>query len=268
MQSKEPSDISNQYLTKDNFEQIYSLYFNKIYNLAFKIIGNWDAAADITQETFIQVLANSDKYRGQSQIYTWIYAIAKNNCFKYIKRIRKKSFSSMEELIRMASLNEEEYSQQEKQQYIVQVKDGCLLGLIRCLSFNQRISFILNVLFDVPVKDVASVISKSENSTRILICRARKNIREFLCRNCSLYDNNNSCRCENLISFSLKQGWIEKYNPAISPNLVEAEIKVFKNEISLYKTVQLRSESVDLKKKILFSIEELKFNIFSQRKVK
>ncbi|KNY29827.1 RNA polymerase sigma factor [Pseudobacteroides cellulosolvens] len=267
MQSKEPSDISIQPLIKDNFEQIYLLYFNKIYNLAFKITGSSDAAADITQETFIQVLTNADKYRGDSQIYTWIYAIAKNNCFKYIKKIRKNSFHSMEELIKTASFNVE-YSQQEKQQYIVQVKDGCLLGLLRCLSFNQRIAFILNVLFDVSMKDVASVISKSENSTRILICRARKNIREFLCRNCSLYDNNNSCRCENLISFSLKQGWIEKYNPNISPNLVEAEIKVFKNEISLYKTIALRSESDDLKMKILFSIKEQKFNIFSQKKVK
>lgn len=97
----------------------------------------------------------------------------------------------------------------------MQVKDGCLLGLLRCLSLNQRIAFILKVLFDIPIEDVALIIDKSKNSTRILICRARKNLREFLCRNCSLYSEDNHCKCENLILFSLKQGWVEKYNHTI-----------------------------------------------------
>ena len=252
----------------DWFEQIYSLYFSKIYNLAYRMTGNSEASADITQETFTQVISNFNKHKGDSHIYTWIYAIAKNICFRYLKNIKKRSFGFMEELIEKASVYEEEYSEQEKQGYIMQVKDGCLLGLLRCLSLNQRIAFILKVLFDIPIEDVALIIDKSENSTRILICRARKNLREFLCRNCSLYSKDNHCKCENLILFSLKQGWVEKYNHTILPQVVEAELKEFKNEISLYKTISLNSHSNDIRMKILLSIKEQKLNIFSEKKVK
>lgn len=250
------------------FEQVYSIYFNKIYNFAYRMTGNSDAAADIAQETFTQVFLNFHKYKGYSKIYTWIYAIAKNICFRYLKDLKRKSFYSMEELIRKVSISEEEYSEQEKQQYIRHVKDGCLLGLLRCLSLNQRIAFILNVLFDIPINDIAVIIKKSENSTRILICRARKNLREFLCKNCSLYDINNHCNCENLIAFSLNQGWIEKYNPNIPPEAVESELKEFKSDIGLYKTIPLRNVCDDVRMKILLSIKEKKFNIFYEKKVK
>lgn len=40
----------------DWFEQLYSLYFSKIYNLAYRMTGNSEASADITQETFTQVI--------------------------------------------------------------------------------------------------------------------------------------------------------------------------------------------------------------------
>ena len=46
--------------------------------------------------------------------------------------------------------------------YISQVKDGCLSGLLRCLSLQQRLAFILNVLLDLPLEQVASVIDKAK----------------------------------------------------------------------------------------------------------
>ncbi len=72
----------------------------------------------------------------------------------------------------------------------------------------------MNVLQNKSIEDTAQVIDKSESATRTLVHRAKKNIKDFLCKNCSLYNQENSCKCENMINFSLKQGWItynEKY---------------------------------------------------------
>jgi hypothetical protein len=115
---------------------------------------------------------------------------------------------------------------------------------------------------------VAKAIDKSENSTRILVHRARNNLRAFLCNNCSLYNDTNKCRCENLISFSLKQGWIEKYNPAITPKTIEAELKTLKNEITLYQTISLKKEPDNLRLKILDLAKNHDYSIFSGQKVK
>jgi RNA polymerase sigma-70 factor (ECF subfamily) len=256
--------------TTEVFNEIYCDYSNKVFNFAYQMTGDEKIAEDITQETFVKVFSNLDSFRGESHIYTWIYSIAKNLCLRYLENRKRSSFRSLEDLIEKASVTDgcEQYDEPERLSYINQVKDGCLLGVLRCLSLNQRIAFILNVIFDLPASDISNVIGRSENATRILVHRARKNIKQFLCDNCSLYNEDNNCRCENLVSFSLKQGWIKKYNPPVNPEVVESEIKALKNEIILYKSIASKSESIDLKERILSIIRNENLNIFSAQKVK
>jgi RNA polymerase sigma-70 factor (ECF subfamily) len=247
-------------------ETLYKKYHNKIYNLALRMTGNQDAANDITHDTFLQAFKSIEKFRGESQPYTWLYKIAKNNCLKFLEKRDHSTVSSLQELIdKNSSPVSEEVTEAEKMNYILQVKDGCLLGLLRCLSLQQRLAFILNVLLDLPLTQVASIIEKSENATRILVHRSRQNIKEFLCSNCSLYDPRNACRCENLINFSLKQGWIGLNNQI----QVESEIKELKNEISLYKTLQDKSPTSNIDKQIQQLLAEMNHSIiFNDKKVK
>jgi RNA polymerase sigma factor (sigma-70 family) len=250
----------------ENVEIIYKKYSKKIYNLAYRMTGDKDDASDITQDTFIQGFKSLNKFKGESQIYTWLYKIAKNNCLRFLEKKNKTTFLSLQELIDKTSTPvSDEISETEKFHYITQVKDGCLSGLLRCLSLQQRLAFILNVLLDLPLEQVASVIDKSENATRILVHRSKQNIKDFLCNNCSLYDSKNTCRCENLINFSLKQGWISLNNPL----RIESEIKDLKNLVSLYKTLQEPSPANELDKKIQQLLADKEdFLIFNGKKVK
>jgi RNA polymerase sigma-70 factor (ECF subfamily) len=269
MQLAESSN-KKECLAEHYFTDIYSRYSNKIYNLAYRMTGNEEVAEDITQDTFIKVFNNYNTFRGESNLFTWIYTIAKNSCFQYLKKTKKGRFQSIEGLIDKVSVpaDNDQYEDLEKHLYINQVKDGCLLGLLRCLSFNQRIAFIFNILNEVSIKDVSQIINKSENSTRILIHRARKSLKDFLCRNCSLYQEDNKCKCESLISFSLKQGWIKRYNPTVAPEIIESELKALKDEIAIYKTIPDSNGSDKLKEKILNIKGNSNLNIFSVKKVK
>lgn len=230
-------------------EALYTSYSSKIYNLAYRMTGNRDDASDITHETFIQAYNSLDKFKGESHIFTWLYAIAKNNCLKFLKHKKKTTFESMQTLInQVGSPVSEEIPEADKANYIAQVKDGCLSGLLRCLPLTQRLTFILHILLDVSVEQVATIINKSENATRILVHRSRQNIREFLCKNCSLYHSHNKCRCENLINFSLKQGWIEQNG--LNNNRLESEIKNLKDVVALYKSLQDAAPAPGMEKKI------------------
>jgi len=233
--------------------------------------GNADDANDITQDTFIQVLKSIDNFKGESQVYTWLYRIAKNNCLQFLEKKEKTTFLTLQELVeKVSSPILEEISEIEKSLYISQVKDGCLSGLVRCLSLQQRLSFILNVLLDLPIAQVAEVIEKSENATRILVHRSKQNIREFLCCNCSLYDSKNHCRCENLINFSLKKGWIVSISET-KGNIkqIEKEIRNLKNVVSLYRTLQEKTPTAIFSKQFrqIFAQKE-DFLIFNNKKVK
>lgn len=221
-----------------NPEVLYNQYRNKIYNLAFRMTGDREDADDITQETFIQAFKSFHKFKGESQVYTWLYKIAVNKCFRVLKKKNRTSFLSLQHLINHAgSPVSDEVSETEKMNYINQVKDGCLSGLLRCLSLQQRFAFILNILLGLPVTQVAGIIDKSENATRILVHRSKQNIKHFLCSNCSLYDSKNSCRCDNLINFSLKHGWIGADNKENDTLQIESEIKELKSVVGLYRTL-------------------------------
>jgi hypothetical protein len=152
-----------------------------------------------------------------------------------------------------------------------QVKEGCLLGLVRCLSFYQRAAFILHILMEIPITETAEILNKSESATRTLVFRAKKNIKEFLCKNCSLYDPGNPCWCENLIGFSLKQGWIQKregftefqnYGP--ESRVIEREIYGTEKMVRLYRSLPGNNYHEQVKK-LIFSGNQL---IFSNQKVK
>lgn len=232
--------------------------------------GNKDDASDITQEVFIQAIQSVNHFRGDSQVYTWLYRIAKNKCLRFLKKKNQTTFLSLQGLVdTVSSPVPDEISETDKLRYISQVKDGCLSGLIRCLSIQQRLAFILSILFDLPVKQVADIIGKSENATRILVHRSKQNIKNFLCRNCSLYDSTNPCHCENLVNFSLKQGWISLNSGTAHIADIETEIKDMKRVVSLYKTLQDELPADDLTQQIRQMLSDKEnFLILSEKKVK
>jgi RNA polymerase sigma-70 factor (ECF subfamily) len=222
------------------FPDIFESYKDKIFALAHKMTADRNVAEDITQETFIKCYENLNKFRGESHIYSWLYAITKNSCLRFLKKQKKTSSQELENLLSFASDSQtDSLDEKHKGNYINQVKEGCLLGVLKTLSFNQRIVFIMNVLQNHSIKFTALVINKSESATRTLVHRARKNIKEFLCKNCSLYKEQNSCRCENMINFSLRQGWI-KYNenyPFNLPEKIGKEINDSKKIFQLYSSL-------------------------------
>jgi RNA polymerase sigma factor (sigma-70 family) len=253
-----------------NTEIIYNQYSKRIYNLAYRMTGDVDDAHDITQETFIQAYNSIQTFKGESQIYTWLYQIAKNKCLRFLEKKNKTTFLSLQGLINnVSSPVSDEFSEAEKLVYISQVKEGCLSGLIRCLSIQQRLAFILHILLEMPIDQVAIVIDKSENAARILVHRAKQNIKEFLCNNCSLYHSKNSCRCENLVNFSLKQGWIGLNSELNNHEKIETEIKDLKSMVSFYNTLPKIPIDEDLTRQIKKLLaENQNFIIFNDKKVK
>ena len=243
--------------------QLYQLYAKKVFNLAYRITGDRAAAEDILHDVFVLVLQKQDQFKGESSVYSWVFAITKNASL----RAHKRTFRGFEKLIQIAERPPQASfdSELERRYYIRQVKNGCLTGLLRCLSFHQRIAFILQVLFDIPTKTISAVLNKSENSVRILVSRAKDKLRAFLCNNCSLYDSANSCKCENMVRFSLQNAWITKHDRKTAPATIEAELKDFKSEVLLYQSLLDQDPPRELPPDILARDDLM---ILSRRKVK
>lgn len=72
------------------FESLIEAYEARIYNLAYRMLGNPEDARDAAQETFLKAYSALRRFRGDSSFSTWIYRIARNSCLDAI-RTRKRS---------------------------------------------------------------------------------------------------------------------------------------------------------------------------------
>jgi len=75
-----------------SFDALVAIYEKKIFNLVYRFLGDYEEAADVTQETFISAYRSFDRFRGEAKVYTWLYQIAVNHCRNRLrKRARSRS---------------------------------------------------------------------------------------------------------------------------------------------------------------------------------
>jgi RNA polymerase sigma-70 factor, ECF subfamily len=70
------------------FEALVERYQSKIRNITFGILGNREDADEIAQEVFAKVYFAVPTFDARSSLYTWIYRIAVNECFGFLRKSR------------------------------------------------------------------------------------------------------------------------------------------------------------------------------------
>lgn len=70
------------------FDEVYSRYAAMVFNLALRLSGDGDEAADLTQEIFLRVFRHLDSFSGRSALKTWIFRVALNHCRERLSRFR------------------------------------------------------------------------------------------------------------------------------------------------------------------------------------
>ncbi|MGC8832725.1 MAG: RNA polymerase sigma factor [Armatimonadota bacterium] len=112
----QPPQVNCQIEDEDrnlSFEELVAKYERRIFNLIYRQVGDYEDAADLTQETFVKAFKAFSKFRGQSKVFTWLCQIALNLCknrFRQRDRMRPITGVSLEEII-----EQEEGERQERQ---------------------------------------------------------------------------------------------------------------------------------------------------------
>ena len=72
------------------FEALLRRYQDRIFNLAFRLMGSLEEAEDAAQETFLKAHRALPAFRGRSGFYTWLYRIAVNTCHSHRRRASRR----------------------------------------------------------------------------------------------------------------------------------------------------------------------------------
>lgn len=80
------------------FDRLILKYRERVYAIIYNLTANREDAADLTQDTFIKAFQAINRFKGNSSFFTWIYRIAVNTTYTYLRRNRLRRFFSFDTL--------------------------------------------------------------------------------------------------------------------------------------------------------------------------
>jgi len=75
---------------REAFDHLVDGYQSKVYNLAYRLLGDPDEASDVAQEAFLRIYRGLQTFQGGSALATWIYRIVHNLCLDEMKKKRRR----------------------------------------------------------------------------------------------------------------------------------------------------------------------------------
>ena len=79
-----------------SFDRLILRYRERVYGIVYNMTSNREDAADLTQDAFIKAFQSIHRFGGQSSFFTWLYRIAVNSTLSHLRRVKLRSFFSLE----------------------------------------------------------------------------------------------------------------------------------------------------------------------------
>ena len=157
---------------KKTFETIYSQHHPMVLQMCLGYTkGDRDTANDLSQEVFISVWKNLDKFRGASSYKTWIYRITVNTCLQYIKKEKASPILNEDNQPTIADTDETANDDIQK-----------LYEAIGQLKKIDRL-IIMMVLENQDYDTISEIIGIKPTNVRVKIHRIKKRLKTILNNN-------------------------------------------------------------------------------------
>ena len=171
-------------------ERLILKYQNRIYNVILKICANPDDAAELTQETFVKVIENIDRFQGRSGFYTWAFRIAVNLTLNYCKRSARHAATSIEaehdrQNHRAGRLAIKDFLADDSSPdpaLVAQNRELCeiVVESLMKLDESQRAVLVLRDIEGMNYVQIADVLDIQLGTVKSRLSRARSKLREIL----------------------------------------------------------------------------------------
>ncbi len=157
------------------FNLLVREYQERIYGLVRKMVIDHDDADDLVQEVFIKVWKNIDKFREDSQLFTWVYRIATNECLTFLSKKKKRFFLPIVDVESElnAKLDNSPHIEGDEVQKTLQ-------KALLTLPDKQRMVFNMKYFDDMKYEEIAEITGTSVGSLKASYHHAVKKIEEII----------------------------------------------------------------------------------------
>ena len=163
---------------KLEFEALYQEYFSRTYAFLYKLTEQRDLAEELTQETFYQAFISFHRFRGDSDVFTWLASIAKHTYYRYLRKNKHQIDSISTDLIADLYCNDngERLEDAVERQLLLDSTRKAMASLPE----KYRDVTLLRIYADMSYAEIGKSLHISENSARVIYHRAKKMILEAI----------------------------------------------------------------------------------------
>lgn len=169
----------------NEYEKLVLEYQKNVYNLALRMTGDAEDAADMAQEAFIKAYNSLASYRGDSKFSVWLYRIVSNVCLDFLRARKRRQTVSLSVVDDEGEETELEISDEsaspEKLLERSMTRDAVRRGLQE-LTPEYRQILILRELQGMSYDEIAETLGLESGTVKSRIFRARKKLCTFLVR--------------------------------------------------------------------------------------
>ena len=159
---------------REAFATLVNRHKRRLYNFIVRQIGDLDTAEELTQEAFLRVVQDASSFKHEARFSTWLYTIGRNLCVDHLRRMTHRRHASLDEPTGPGSdppalshklVSEHPGSDAERRVQSKQVLD-CVMAAVDALPDEQRETFLLREIANLPFKEIAEVVGTSENTVK------------------------------------------------------------------------------------------------------
>lgn len=166
------------------FEKLIEIYQKKIFNLAYRIVGNFDDAGDLTQEALIRIFKSIANFKEQSSFSTWVYRITTNVCLDEIRKKKNRRMLSLDEEIHVedGEMKRQIMSDDPLPDEVAEREElrSIVSSAIDSLPEEQRIMITLRDIQGLSYDEIAEVLNCPAGTVKSRINRSRQALRNVL----------------------------------------------------------------------------------------
>jgi RNA polymerase sigma-70 factor (ECF subfamily) len=169
---------------EEGFEELVRRYQRPISAYVYRMVGDYDAALDLTQEVFIKVYGSLSRYKPEFKFSTWIYKIAHNAAVDHLRRHSTRERSLVHEFegeqleVPIESRRPSPELESEREERRAEIE-----SVVRQLPTAYKELIILRHSHDLSYDEIAEITGLPLGTVKNRLFRARDVMRqEFLAR--------------------------------------------------------------------------------------
>lgn len=157
------------------FTSLIKKYQERLYWHIRRIVVEHEDANDVLQNVFIRVWKALENFRQESQLYTWLYRIATNECLNFLELQKKKAVVSLESQVEWMEqkVRADSHFDAGKLEWKLQIA-------IQQLPEKQRIVFTLRYYDEMPYEQMSEVLGTSAGALKASYHHAAKKIEDYI----------------------------------------------------------------------------------------